>query len=74
MTTHLMALSSPQLQEGKCWKGFLFDITHLGFLPPGNLEVVATAHQITYIFHISFSWKQPGFWGTDTPTGISTES
>lgn len=39
MISHLMALSSSQLQEGKCCKNFLSKVTHLGFLPSGNLEV-----------------------------------
>lgn len=48
MITHLMALSSSQLQGGKCWKSFLSKVTSLDFLlPPGNLELVAAAHQIS---------------------------
>uniref|UniRef100_A0A8C3TZR6 Uncharacterized protein n=1 Tax=Catharus ustulatus TaxID=91951 RepID=A0A8C3TZR6_CATUS len=39
MISHLMALSSSRLREGKRCKNFLSKVTHLGFLLSGNLEV-----------------------------------
>lgn len=72
ITTHLMAFANPQLQEGKCWEMSLSNVTCLGFLPPSNLEVVTDAPQTTHI-HTSFSWRQTGSRGTDTPIGISTK-
>ena len=73
MTTHLMPLTNPQLQEGKCWERSLSNATCPSFLSPSKLEVVAAAPQTTPI-RTSFSWRQPGSQGTDIPVGISTMS
>lgn len=73
MTTHPTALANPQPQEGERWESSLSNVTWPGFLPPGNLEVLAAAPQTTHI-HTFFSWRQPGSQGTDVPIGNSTKS
>lgn len=73
VTTHVMALANPQLQERKHWERSLSNVTCPGFLLPSNLEVVAAVPWTTHI-HTSFSWRQPEFQGTDIPIGISPKS
>lgn len=72
MISHLVALSSSQLQRRKMLEEFPFPSQPSRLSSPWNLGGGGCCS--SDIFHTSFPWKQPGFWGTSIPTSISTES